>query len=216
MKMKLHILIVVVFTTITPLLLTGQQLGDNRLVKETSSPEIVKANTGFNPRVSVSLGSSFGSFGSGFNSFGTWIMPEISTPVTKKFSVSVGMGYSSMFTAYPGEASMFSNTPQQYGSVYVRGIYELSEKVTISATGYKTFNLQPSQKKETINPHALDLSSEGVMINLNYKVNDNFEINAGFSYDKRNCNPYYYNGGLMNGGFNNPAMGGFGGFRPGF
>jgi len=216
MKMKLHILIVVVFTTITPLLVIGQQLGDNRLVKETSSPEIVKANTGFNPRVSVSLGSSFGSFGSGFNSFGTWIMPEISTPVTKKFSVSVGMGYSSMFTAYPGEASMFSNTPQQYGSVYVRGIYELIEKVTISATGYKTFNLQPSQKKETINPHALDLSSEGVMINLNYKVNDNFEINAGFSYNKRNYNAYYYNGGLMNGGFNNPAMGGFGGFRPGF
>jgi len=214
--MKLHILIVVVFTTITPLLVIGQQLGDNRLVKETSSPEIVKANTGFNPRVSVSLGSSFGSFGSGFNSFGTWIMPEISTPVTKKFSVSVGMGYSSMFTAYPGEASMFSNTPQQYGSVYVRGIYELIEKVTISATGYKTFNLQPSQKKETINPHALDLSSEGVMINLNYKVNDNFEINAGFSYNKRNYNAYYYNGGLMNGGFNNPAMGGFGGFRPGF
>ena len=216
MKMKLHIFIVVVLTAIVPLVVAGQQLGDNRLIKETNSPEVVKTNTGFNPSVRVSLGSSFGSFGPGINSFGTWIMPEISAPITNKFSVSVGVGYSSMFSAYPGEASMFSNTPQQYGSVYVRGIYELSEKVTISATGYKTFNLQPSQRKETINPHALDLSSEGVMINLNYKVNDNFEINAGFSYDKRNYNPYYYNGGMMNNGFNNPAMGGFGGYRPGF
>ena len=214
MKVKLHILILVVFTIITPLMVIGQQLGDHRLIEEPNSSKIVKADTGFNPSIKLSLGSSFGSFGPGVNSFGTWIMPEISAPVTNKFSVSIGMGYSSMFTAYPGEASMFNNTPQQYGSVYVSGIYELSEKVTISATGYKTFNLQPSQRKETINPHALDLSNEGVMINLNYKVNDKFEINATFSYDKRNYNPYGYPG-MMNNGFN-PAMGGFGGFRPGF
>jgi len=215
-RMKKHFyLILFLFALSAPISGFGQQLGDNILLNGNciSATPVKK---GFNPHVSVTLGTSFGSFYPGFNSFGTYIMPEITAPVTNKFSVGVGMGYSSLFNSYPGEQSLFGSTPQQYGSVYVKGIYQLNEHVTISAMGYKTFNLQPSLQKETINPHALDLNNEGVMINLNYKVSDKFEINAAFSYDKRNVNPYTYPGGMMNGGFHNPALGGFGGYNPGF
>jgi len=214
MKKSFYIIALIAFALSSALSGFGQQVGEHALIKDNNTV-IKQPKKGFNPHVTVSLGSSFGSYYPGFNTFGSYVMPEITTPVSNKFSVTVGIGYSSMFSSYPREQSVFSHAPQQYGSVYVKGIYELNEHVTISAMGYKTFNLQPAQQKETINPHALDLSNEGVMINLNYKVNDKFEINAAFSYDKRNYNPYGYPG-MINNGFNNPAMGGFGGFRPGF
>ncbi len=211
--MKKAVIIFLISLTIIgrPVVGISQQLGENVLFNK--APSQVK---GFNPHVSVSVGSSFTSFGPGINSFGTWVMPEISAPVTKKISVSAGIGYSTFFTGGScGESSLFGNNPQQYGSVYVKGNYQINERVSVSALAYKTFNLQPAPSQEKLNPHALDLSNEGVVINLNYKVTDKFEINASFSYDKRNYNPYYYPGRMMNPGMN-PAFGGYNTFHPGF
>jgi hypothetical protein len=202
-------------------MLNAQNLGDDVLIKEDGQQDtaIVQSpvKQGFNPKVSVSLGSSFSSFAPGVSAFGSYIMPEFTIPVNKKFAVRAGIGYSSVFTNFSGEGSVFNNKPQSYGSVYVEGIYKVSEKVTVSALGYKTFNLQPQAPQETVNPRALDMSNEGVSFNLNYKVNDKFEINAGFSYDKRNYNPYGY--GMnpygttpfspANSGFYHPGMRGY-------
>ncbi len=149
-------------------------------------------STGFNPKVSVSLGNSFSSFSPYHQAFCTYIMPQLTLPVNKKFAVRAGMGYSSVFTNFGTEGTVFTNKPQHYGTVYVEGIYQISNHVTISALGYKTFNLQAPTQNEKLNPHAMDMSNEGVYFNLNYKVNDKFEINAGFSYDNRNRSPYGY------------------------
>ncbi len=214
MNKVFYIMVLLLLSVALPFMGYSQQIGDNVLINKASSENV----TGFNPKVRVSLGSSFASFAPGVNTFGSWIMPELSAPVTKKLSVSAGMGYSAFFAGGGAESVMFGNAPQHYGTVYVKGDYRINEKISISAMGYKTFNLSRQPRQEKINPHALDMSNEGVMINLNYKVTDKFEINAAFSYDKRNYNPYYYNGGMMNPGFHNPAMGmgGFGGFYPGF
>ena len=145
---------------------------------------------GFKPDVSVSLGSSFSSFGPGYNMFGNWIMPEFTMPVSKKFAVRAGFGYSNMFYSTPsGEGSMFQQNNLQYGTVYVSGIYSVNTKVTISGTAYKTFNLEPPTTN-TVNPRALDFSNEGIMINLDYKVSDNVRFNVGVSYQRRNSYDY--------------------------
>jgi len=156
---------------------------------------------GFNPQVNLSLGSSFYSLAPGFYSFGTYVMPQLTLPVNKKMAFRAGMGYSVLFNSYRNEATSPTTRPkpQSYGTIYLEGIYRLTEKVTISAAGYKTFNLQPAPTKEKLNPHAFDLSNEGVMINMNYRVNDKFEINAGFSYDQRQYTPYsspFFNSGI--------------------
>jgi hypothetical protein len=201
----------------------SQNIGDDTYFNDDDKDKgevtvVKKPAKGFDPKVNLSVGSYFSSYGFGYNTFGTYVMPEITLPVNKNFAVRAGFGYTSLFTNYGSEGSVFNNSPQHYGTVYVEGIYKVNEKITVSAAGYKTFNLQPLPQKEKINPRALDMSNEGVNVNINYKVNDRFQINAGFSYDKGYYNPYNMFGtpGIMNGGFNNPALRGSKPFYRGF
>jgi len=164
----------------------SQEFGSNIIGTEKS--EFQKETKGFNPDVSVSLGTSFTSFGSGYNMFGTFIMPEIEMPVSKKFSVRAGFGYSSLFLSNPEQSgNIFQQENHQVGTVYVSGLYYINPKLSIAGTAYKTFNLAPI--KNELNPHALDFTNEGINVNVDYKVTDHFRINAGFSYQKRS--PYF-------------------------
>lgn len=186
---KLHLLVTVFMFLMIINVARAQNFGDNVLTNRDKSV-VEPERRGFNPMVRVSLGSYAGLWAPGFNTFGTYVMPEFVFPVDKKFAISVGMGYSALFTSLKSEGSVFNNKPQNYGTLYVSGIYRLTDKITLSATGYKTFDLQLPVQQDKINPRALDMSNEGVAFNLNYKVNNKFEINACFSYDKRNYNPY--------------------------
>ena len=194
--------------------LYAQEFGSN--VKQQEGKVTLQAEQeGFKPDVRVSLGTSFSSFGPGFNTFGTYIAPEISMPISNKFSVQVGLGYSNQFYNAPGE-TMFSGSNSQYGSIYVSGTYQVNEKLTIRGTGYKTFLLNPSPAGETANPYALDFSNQGVILDVDYKVSDKFRIGVSFEYREQNYPDFYPYG--RNG------MNGFGGspfqrnpaFRPGF
>lgn len=193
--------------------LFSQEFGSNAINSADDEVTIAKANEGFKPDVSVTLGSSFMSFGQGYNSFGTFVMPEITFPVTKKFSVQAGIGYSTMFYNSPNQSgNIFSNNMNQYGLIYVSGIYQVNEKLSVAGTAYKTFDLNPKQGE--VNPQALDFSNEGVNVNIDYKVNERLRINAGFSYQKSNS-PFYNQ--MYPGAFNNglsPFSNGM--FGPGF
>jgi len=166
----------------------AQQFGAN--VKQEGTVKIQKEHQGFKPDVRVSLGTSFSTFGYGFNAFGTFISPEISFPVYKKFSVQVGLGYSNLFVSRAGE-NLFGSNVSQYGSFYVSGTYQVNEKLTIRGTGYKTFLLNPTPPGETANPRAMDFSNQGVILDMNYKINEHFQINASFEYRKQNYPVYY-------------------------
>jgi len=194
---------------------SAQEFGDNvinaPINKETGKKE---SPQGFKPDVRVTLGTSFSNFGPGLNTFGTYIAPEISMPVTKKFSVQIGMGYSSLFYGQPGE-SVFGNTNSQYGSLYVSGTYQVNEKLSVRGTGYKTFLLNPQQSENTTGTP--DFSNQGVAFDVNYKVSEHFHINASFQYRQQNYPAYYY--GYPQSGFgspfnSNPAFGGFFGGSP--
>ena len=187
-------------------------------MKQEGKVTLQTEQQGFKPDVRVSLGTSFSTFGPGFNTFGTYIAPEISFPVYKKFSMQVGLGYSSLFYGYQGE-NMFSSNPLQYGSLYVSGTYQVNEKLTIRGTGYKTFLLNPTPPGETVNPGTMDFSNQGVILDIDYKISEHFRINASFEYRKQNYPNYYY--GYPQNSFGPPnnfnsGFGGFGGFNPGF
>lgn len=197
--------------------MNAQEFGSNAINAPVEQEPIVVAKKGFNPDVSVTVGSSFSSFGPGFNSFGTFIMPQFTFPVTEKFAVKAGIGFSNIFYSTPGnEGTIFSQNNAQYGQVYVSGLYQLNEKVTISGTAYKTFDLAPQNPNQP-NPRALDFSNEGIAVNLDYKVNDHVSFNVGVSYQKYNSYGNFYNPGGFNmnpSPFYNPGFGSP--FGPGF
>ncbi len=212
------------FTKITFILLFGfliggisglyaQEFGSN--VKQEGKVTLQAEQEGFKPDVRVSIGTSFSSFGPGFNSLGTYIAPEFSVPVSNKFSVQVGLGYSSMFFSSPGE-TMFSQNNSQYGSIYISGTYQVNEKLTIRGTGYKTFLLNPNNFNESGNANFYDFSKQGVRLDMDYKVSDKFRIGISFEYREQNYPDFYPYG--------DNGMNGFGGspfqrnpaFGPGF
>lgn len=208
-----YIVLLIIFLTSNGM--SGQEFGSNAInapLEQQTSGGMITGNDekqGFKPDVSVTLGSTFSSWAPGFNTFGTWVMPEFTLPVSKKFAFRAGIGYSSMFYSSPGaERSLFTGNNAQFGHVYVSGLYRVNEKFTVTGTAYKSFMIQPPQNE--VNPRALDLSNEGVMLNLDYRINDHMRINAAFSYQK--YNPY---GGFFEPGgfygqpspFFNPAFG---------
>ncbi len=193
--MRKIIIIYILLLGFSVSLVQSQEFGSNVVGVEKEKPTNLE-NT-FKPDISVSLGTSFSSFGPGFNTFGTYIMPEITMPLSKKFSVRAGIGYSTMFVSTPeSTGSIFGQNNLQYGTVYVSGLYHVNPKLTIAGTAFKTFDLAPQNNE--INPQSLDFSNEGFIIDVEYKVTENFRINAGFSYQKQNPYNYYYNPGGFN------------------
>jgi hypothetical protein len=136
------------------------------------------------PKVSVGLGTSFMAF-SGVNSISTWIMPRITMPVSKKWNVAFGMGYSGIFlNGFEGTSGQQNQS--QYGHLFVSGQYLLTEKISLTGTAYKTMMLNPSPKGDLPQDGRLDFSSQGVMLDMNYQVTDQFQINVGLEYRKQN------------------------------
>ncbi len=157
------------------------------------------------PEINVSLSSSFSTLGNGYTVFGTTLMPQMSFPVSDKFSVSTGIGYTTLFT---GGGNMFGTTGS-YGHLFVSGDYLVNEKITLRGTAYKTFSLGASsgindeKKGQLIN----DFSSQGFIMDVEYKVTDNFRVNVGVEYRKQNY-PLFHPGMIPPGqfmGIGNPS-----------
>ena len=146
----------------------------------------------FKPHVSVSLGTSFSTCGSGYNAFGTYIAPEISMPVSKKFSVSFGLGYSNMFYNSPVESG-FQGSSRSYGNLFVSGTYQVNEKLIVRGTAYKTFLLNPAPNStiKPINPQFIDFSSQGVIFDAEYKVSEHFKVGVSIEYREQNYPSFY-------------------------
>lgn len=133
------------------------------------------------PKVSVSLSSSFSSYAPGVTSFGTTIMPKITLPISDRLTLSTGIGYSSLFISNSNEG-VFQSSPSNYGHVFVSGSYMLNEKISVRGTAYKTFLLDATSFGEMDSPAQYDFSSQGIIMDVEYRVTDNFRINVGFEY----------------------------------
>jgi len=194
MKWKLFVSIVAFLVALQAL--QAQSFGQNQ--KNMPGP----AKTGIKPQVHLSLGTSFTTFYPGLSGFSSWVAPEISMPVGKKWTLTAGMAYSNFVMSGAPEIAGFGQTVQNYGTVYVQGRYQVNDKLSITAAGYKSFNLAPQRPQQKVNPRAIDFSNSGAMVNINYKVNDHFHINAAFSMQQRHYNPFMpYGYGDYNSGF---------------
>jgi len=147
----------------------------------------------FKPSVKLSLGTSFLSYGRGYNAFSTFVAPEISMPVSDKFSVSFGMGYSNMFFNSPSEFGAQQNSTS-YGNLYVSGTYQVNDKLIIRGSAYKTFLLNTSAEGKSLNSQFFDFSSQGVIFDAEYKVSDKFKIGVSVEYRDANYPTLYQNG----------------------
>jgi len=168
----------------------------------------------------VSLGSEF-SISSGFGSgFTTYISPHVSYNVSKRFRLSGGFTYSNtqLFNArswvagenVPGVSGNYST-----GLIYVSGSYLVSDRLTISGSAFKAFNL--SGTPLPYNPYSpiSQKGAQGINFNVDYKVAEHFHIQAGFGFTQ-GVNPYYrdpFSPNSIQGGFY-PGSG-FGNSYPG-
>lgn len=212
MKMTNYKINIATFLIITVLMGSGDIIAQTIGYENTTTKGF---NTGIKPELSVSLGSSFSSFSYGGSLFSTSIIPKVSFPVSKRFSVETSIGYTSLFIN-SNNGAVFNNSPQSYGHVSVTGDYLMTEKISIRATAYGTFNLGHTLVNNEQNSSYYDFSSKGVILDAEYRVTDNFRINVGFEYREQNY-PYYYPGmsPLHQGiGVNNPIFNP--GFNPGF
>jgi len=218
-KQSIILLLIIISSALIQIDSFGQAFGSNVKQDTESKTEITQnEKQGFKPDVKVSLGTSFTSFAPGYSSFGTYIAPEISMPVSKKVDISFGIGYSSIFNSSL-EGGTFGSSPSSYGSIYFSGTYNVNEKLSIRGTGYKTFLLNPTNFSETNNSNYFDFSSQGAILDVEYKVTEHFRINASFHYREQNYPDYYF--GNPNNSFGSPnnfstGFGGLGGFGPGF
>jgi hypothetical protein len=161
----------------------------------------------FQPKVNVSIGASFSAF-SGGSAFNTWVMPQITMPLAQRWNISFGMGYSN--TNYNGlnQWSGGQNNAQ-YGMLYVSGQYLMNEKITLTGTAYKKWLLNPASNGDVMNNGYMDFSTQGVILDVNYKVTDHFQINVGMEY-RQQSNPMMQ--GFQQGmstGFDNGMPGGY-------
>ena len=161
-------------------------------IRSATSP-VINMQNHFIPKKTdygIQVGTQFSasSYGTGFSTF---ISPHLTYRLSKRFSLSGGV--SIVNTSLNG-LSCTPSSPDEYtvngnftsALVFLSGHYLLNDRLTISGTAYKQFNLFgniPGYKGFGSN------DAQGVYMNIRYKILENVHLEAGFSYSK-GYNPY--------------------------
>jgi hypothetical protein len=157
-----------------------------------SSPGIKKY--GFTPgKISsgVQLGTYFNSFSGYGSSFTTYVSPHISYAFNSRFRINAGVTIlnSSLYGVKPWysmnqESTLNGNFTNAL--IFVSGDYLVNDRLKVSGTLFKEFNLLNSVAGN--NPYNRD-NAQGAFMKVDYKVFENFHIEAGFGYSK-GVDPY--------------------------
>lgn len=193
--------LVVLIVMIIPLWTFAQ---DNDL----SSSSFTSLQTDFD----LSLGSSFMSIGSG-SAFMSYAFPKMRITPNEKFSFQAGVLIMNTHLnnvqmlgtpSEPGVHQASTNFTDTYA--YVSGDYQVNERFKVTGSAFKKFSSH-NDFNQDIHPQAFNFDSYGMNMGFEYKISENAEINANFSYQKGYdpLNPYqrYQN-------FSSP----FGGYSP--
>lgn len=200
MKRSLITIVFIILTTIC-LAQTGRFDTTNR-----------SSFTGFQPGkfdYHLSLGSQFttaSGYGSDFTSF---VSPGISYNISKRFRLGGGITYinTSLINVHnwaTGDAAPGISGNYSTGMININGTYLVNNRLTLSGSAFKAFPI--SSEPLPYNPYnpISSKGAHGVNFNIDYKIADNFHIQAGFSYSE-GVNPYY-----RNSYYQNPFQQGFG------
>jgi hypothetical protein len=154
---------------------------------------------GFTMQVGTSMASNF----KGSTSFGTYVSPALAYNVSSRFRLKAGVTVFNNFgdPYYSGYDNYYSPVMNSgtTTSVFVQGDYLLSNKFMVSGTLYKDFN---SFNASVTDPRLKTPESQGMILNLNYRPTQHFEINASFGYGEGSRSPLnspFYHGGMFPG-----------------
>jgi len=151
------------------------------------------------PEYHVSVGMDF-STASGYGSaFTQYVVPQISYRISRKFMVSGGIAiantnYFNARPLYSGDIFQPYNGNYTSLTVFAGGTYFVTDRLTISGSFYKEFPV--SGKTLTYSPYnpVSGQGSQGLNMNINYKVGEHMFIQAGFRVNQGrnqyNSNPY--------------------------
>ena len=140
----------------------------------------------------------------------TFLSPTLTYPVSRKFQISGGLSIvnTSFFGVKPyysfSEEKSFTGNITQ-AMIWVSGRYQLNDRITITGTAYKTFDVLGNTPG---NSSFYKTNPQGGYLNIGYKISDHMQIEAGFGYSK----------GSRGYSYGYPGTGGFGssGFDPFF
>lgn len=160
---------------------------------KTENDLSLEVQTKRKPSFNISFGTTFAStFGSG-SYFGTYVSPHISYPVSKRFTLRVGGTLTTTLgntynEPYPNRAgfSYFGNFNRSF--VYAEGAYQLNDRLIVTGTVYKEFNL--NQNPFPTN-EAVSYDNKGMILGVDYKVSENVFIRGQVEISNGR-NPYQY------------------------
>jgi hypothetical protein len=144
-------------------------------------------------KVNMEIGTTFGTtFGSG-SYFGTYLSPNISYPVSKRFTLSTG-GY--LFNTHglnnPSDGTIYPYNPFSGGItrtfVYVEGAYQLNENITLTGAAYKEFNVFNTAPSSS---SGRNFNYEGFIMGVDYKLGNNVFIRGQVEISNGGS-PYQY------------------------
>ena len=159
----------------------------------TPTEEIVPMGMQRKMDFDMEVGTSFSTNMNGAWSNSTWFSPHIHYQVSPRFSISGGARIVKNNFMGNNDQSLYSYpfNPYFYQSsyVYVKGNYQVNEKLSLNAALYKSFNL-PSERG--INQPQLP-ESYGVNFGVDYKVSEKtrIELQIGISRDEYPQFPRY-------------------------
>lgn len=144
--------------------------------------------------IHFSVGSQFSSYtGYGYG-LSTFISPSLTYDVSKRFQIRGGL--SLITTNYSGIQSFLSEqgdskSQGNYTSafLYVSGTYLLNKNLTLSGMAFKEFPLAGDPLSFSPYQSYSKEGAQGIRMDVNYKIGENVQIQAGFGYSK-GINPY--------------------------
>ncbi len=184
MKVQLIAILVVIF----PFFLIGQiEINDKTAKKLENSEEYVteefdeeeienyieKKKLRFNAEVGTFFGTGFGSG----SYFGTYVSPHLSYKVSPKFTLSAGARLETTFmnpfneSDYSGYGYPGYYSPGSF--VYVKGAYQLNDRLIVSGTVYKHFNLFSNPDPAY---GGFENDYKGIIMGVDYKLGENVFI----------------------------------------
>ncbi len=162
---------------------------------EKNSPLFKNKRLGF----SMEMGAGVSGSKYGIGSY-TYFSPFLNYRVSPRFRLDFGASYIQGFNNFKTNDLYGFGSNQSYLSLFARGNYLVSDKLLISGTVYKTFDLTKPQNSD-LNNQKRSLENYGIIVGAEYKITENLTIGAQVNFSDRNSG--YYNNPFYPCGFSN-------------
>ncbi len=151
------------------------------------------------PQIGLEVGTAFGTAGSGTSMFSHSLAPSLSWDISKDFQFVAGTVFTTarvngLMPNYGNNIAGQSLSGQgsnlmQSTTVYAYGVYHLNQRLSISGGTWlerSHFDMQEA----ALNPYASRQNPQGMMLGLDYRVNENIRFGLGINAS-RGVSPFY-------------------------